>query len=74
MPVTLPAEALDLIDDLARPLERERRVAFLQAVAAELEGAAAIGPGAVYRAAARIQRAHFDPPADTRVGKSARRA
>jgi hypothetical protein len=34
MPVTLPAEANDLIDDLARPLERGRREAFLQAVAA----------------------------------------
>lgn len=68
MPVALAAENLDLVLDLAEPLERERRPAFLVAVAAELESASAIGPGAVYRAAAKVQRAHFDPPQDPRVG------
>jgi hypothetical protein len=58
-----------VVHDLAEPLERERRPAFLVAVAAELEAASAIGPGAVYRAAAKVQREHFDPSA-----RSARRA
>jgi hypothetical protein len=71
MSITLPAEAY--LDTLAAPIEPNRRSAFLAEVAAELEAAGAIGEGAVYRAAARIQRALFDPPHDARIGNAASR-
>jgi hypothetical protein len=45
-----------------RPLPVERRDAFLQAVAAELDGRQ-LGPGLVHRICADVQRAFFEPPA-----------
>jgi hypothetical protein len=74
MPVPITDADMAIVLSLASPIDRERRPAFLQAVVAELEGAEAIGPGAVYRAAAKLQRAHFDPPADARQGVANRRA
>jgi hypothetical protein len=73
LPVVLPAEALDLLDTLAAPLERERRAPFIAAVEAELEAAAAIGPGVVHQIGRRLHRAYFDPPHDARLGVAASR-
>ena len=67
MSVALPAEALDLLAALAAPLEQERRPAFLAAVEAELEVAAAIGPGLVHQVGRRLQGSFFNPPYDTRL-------
>jgi len=46
---------LALIMDLATPLARKRRSAFLEAVAARLEGRQ-VGDGALYRVALGVQR------------------
>jgi hypothetical protein len=73
MPVVLPIEALDLLDELAAPLEREKRAPFIAAVEAELEAAAAIGPGLVHQVGRRLQRSFFDPPHDARLGVAASR-
>jgi hypothetical protein len=45
----------------ARPIAVARRDAFLQAVAAALNGRE-IGPGVVHRVCAETQRRFFDPP------------
>jgi hypothetical protein len=42
MPMRLSAEDLDLLSDLAAPLDRPRREAFMTKVAAELEAASPI--------------------------------
>jgi hypothetical protein len=74
MPLTrLAASDLAIVLDLAAPIERERRLAFLEAVAAEIEAADVSGPGAVFRTAAHIQRAHFDLPQDARTGTAQHR-
>jgi hypothetical protein len=46
---------LALIMDLATPLARKQRSAFLEAVAARLEGRQ-VGDGALYRVALAVQR------------------
>jgi hypothetical protein len=53
---------LDVIFAAARPLDVDRRDAFLQAVAAELARYhGEIGPGVVYAICREQQRRHFDP-------------
>jgi hypothetical protein len=61
--IRLSDSELDAVFAAARPLPVERRDAFLQAVAGALQGCREIGPGAVYRVVAEMQRAFFDPPA-----------
>lgn len=66
MPLILSAEEQSLLLTLAAPIEQRRRDQFLDAVTAELENAAAVGPGAVHRAARSILAQFWSPPADLR--------
>ena len=68
MPVALAAETLAIVHDLARPIAPERQADFVAAVAERLDGASALGPGVVFRAAAEVQRSYFTPILDPRVG------
>jgi hypothetical protein len=60
-PIRLSDSEIDAVMRAAQPLEPSRRDAFLQQVAAALQGRQ-IGPGLVHRICAEAQRAHFDPP------------
>lgn len=60
-PIRLSDSELDAVMAAARPLPVARRDAFLQAVAAELQGRQ-IGPDLVHRICAEVQREYFDPP------------
>jgi hypothetical protein len=61
-PLALSDEQLDAVFRAARPLRVADRDAFLQDVAAALQGRSEIGDGDVYRVLADIQRHHHDPP------------
>jgi hypothetical protein len=61
-PIPLTDEQLDAIFRAARPLPVADRDAFLQDVAAALQGRSELGDGDVYRAIADVQRRHHDPP------------
>jgi len=60
-PIRLSDSELDAVMAAARPIAVDRRDAFLQQVAAELQGRQ-IGPGLVHRVCAEAQRQYFDPP------------
>jgi hypothetical protein len=56
-PIALTDAELDAVMAAARPLDRNQRDAFLQAVAHELRKAGgAVGPGVVHRVCAELQR------------------
>ena len=57
-----------LIYELAASLERPQRVAFEAAARAALAAANCTGIGAAYRLLVPIQRVHWDPPDDQRIG------
>jgi hypothetical protein len=61
-PLKLTDDELDAVLAAARPLDVGDRDAFLQAVAAALQGAGEIGPDVVHRVVAETQRQFFDPP------------
>ena len=66
----LSREAMNAIEALSAPLERDQREAFVNTVVQKVEAAAPseVGIGFVWRQAAATQRAFFDPP-DLRVGR-----
>lgn len=70
-PLALSDSELDAVMTACQPLAPDRRDAFLQEVANLLRGCVEIGPGAVHRAIALAQRAHFDAP-DLSVGSAGR--
>ena len=56
-PLRLSDSELDAVMAAARPLDRDQRDQFLQAVAVELRKAGgAVGPGTVHRICAELQR------------------
>jgi hypothetical protein len=59
---------LDVVMAAAAPLPVDRRDAFLQEVAAALEGHE-IGDGILHRVIAEVQRKFWDPPLVTAGGK-----
>jgi hypothetical protein len=61
-PIRLTDAQLDAVLAAARPLRVVDRDAFLQDVAAALQGRPDLGDGDVYRAIADVQRRHHDPP------------
>ena len=61
-PIRLSDAELDAVMAAARPIAVGRRDAFLQEIAIMLHGCVEIGPGAVHRICAEVQRRHFDPP------------
>jgi hypothetical protein len=65
-PIHLDDAELQAIMDAARPLQIHQRDGFLRAIAEELTKLSAIGPGALHRVIATVQRRHFDAP-DLRV-------
>jgi hypothetical protein len=71
-PVRLTDAELSAVMTAAQPLEPAARNAFLQDVAAALEGCAVIGPGVVHRICSEIQRRHFDAPELERRGGSSK--
>jgi hypothetical protein len=62
LPVRLTDEQLDAIFRAAQPLAVGDRGAFLQEVAAALQGRSEIGGDDVYRVFAEAQHRHHDPP------------
>jgi hypothetical protein len=71
MPLPLNAEETTMLLTLAAPIDKNRQPEFLSAVTLRLEaaGPAAIGPGAVHRAAREILGGFWSPPPDLRVGR-----
>ena len=64
----LPLDEIDsLISELAASLPRSQHAAFEAAARSALAGLDCAGPGLAYRILAPLQRAHFDPPTDSRV-------
>jgi hypothetical protein len=61
-PIPLTDEQLDAIFCAARPLRVADRDAFLQDVAAALQGRQEIGDGDIHRAVQAAQRKFWDPP------------
>jgi hypothetical protein len=60
-PLHFSDEEMDLLLALARPIEPAQRSAFLDAVAAAIEGQAS-GRGLVHQVGRRIQRQFWTPP------------
>ena len=69
-PLCLTDDELNAVFVAARPIAVDRRDAFLQQVADELRRCNGNhGPGDVHRAVRVAQKAHFDPPLATEVGR-----
>jgi hypothetical protein len=71
MPLPLSAEEMTMLRTLAAPIDKSRQLEFLGAVekALEAQSPAAIGEGAVHRAARAVQRDFWSPPPDLRSGR-----
>ena len=61
--LSLTDDELDVVFDLARPLEPELRYPFFRSLAAELARYPERGVGLVYRVGSRCQREFLRPPA-----------
>jgi hypothetical protein len=61
-PIRLTDAELDAVFAAARPLDRDLRDPFLQAVAHALSDRNIIGPGTVHQVCRELQRQFFDPP------------
>jgi hypothetical protein len=61
-PLALSDAQLTTIMQLSRPLLPAQRIAFLEMLAARLDGRRELGDGAIYRLCRELQREHFDPP------------
>jgi hypothetical protein len=61
-PLRLSDAELAEVMAAARPLQPHMRDSFMQAVAAELSRLGVVGPGAVHRICAAVQRRFYDPP------------
>ena len=62
MPLALTDAELQAVFDACRPLQPRDRDAFLKDLAEEVTRMPVIGPGALHRVIATVQRRHFDPP------------
>jgi hypothetical protein len=62
MPISLSAADHAAIERAARPLDSDRRHAFVTACMSALEGCPVLGPGVVHRTIRSLQRAYWDPP------------
>jgi hypothetical protein len=60
--LSLSDQELDIVMNLARPLDRDLRDPFLRSVASELERYQEIGPGLVFRVGKQLQREFLRPP------------
>jgi hypothetical protein len=74
-PLRLSDEEKNLLLALAQPIDQRLRPQFLAAVEAELEASGqGGGAGALWRVAARVQRAFWTPPESTVAGTPVHRA
>ena len=74
-PINLSDDEMNLLMNLAQPLDPALRPQFLEAVAQELEvtrQAGQIGEGAIHRIGRVVQRRYFDPPQLPNASKAAR--
>jgi hypothetical protein len=62
MPLRLTDAQLDRVVYATQPLTPGARAAFLEALAARLQGIAEIGDGQLYRVVADLQKQFWDPP------------
>jgi hypothetical protein len=62
VPISLSDDEMAAVLAAARPLARERRDAFLRAIATDLGRAPERGPGVLHRIIRATQRQFFDPP------------
>jgi hypothetical protein len=60
-PLKLSDSELDAVFAAARPIARDRRDEFMQAVADALGAEREIGPGVVFRVLRDTQKRYFDP-------------
>jgi hypothetical protein len=60
--LSLSDSQITTIMGLARPLSPAQRIAFLEMVAAKLNGQRDIGDGAIFRLCRDLQKELFDPP------------
>jgi hypothetical protein len=60
--LSLSDEELDVVMNLARPLEPQLRDPFLRSVASELERHPEIGVGLIFRVGKQLQRDFLRPP------------
>jgi hypothetical protein len=67
MPLSLSPAEMNLLLQLAAPIELQKRSEFLTEVAEALARTGGIGEGAVHRLARVIQRKYFDPPEFTNI-------
>lgn len=61
-PLALTDSQITQIMQLSRPLTPDQRVAFLEMIAAKLNGHNEIGDGQLYQLCRELQAALFDPP------------
>jgi hypothetical protein len=58
----LSDEQITTVMQLTRPLTPHQRTAFLEMLAAKLNGRREIGDGSLYQLLRELQRQHFSPP------------
>ena len=61
-PLALSDAQLTTIMQLSRPLLPAQRIAFLEMLAAKLNGRGELGDGTLYQLCRELQRQHFSPP------------
>jgi hypothetical protein len=68
--VALTDAQITTVMQLARPLLPQQRTAFLDMIAAKLNGQRELGDGALYRLCRELLREHelFDPPLESHPG------
>ena len=66
LPLTLSDSQITTIMQLARPLLPHQGSAFLELLAAKLNGQRELGDGEVYRLCRELQHEVFDPPIESR--------
>jgi hypothetical protein len=62
MPISLPPDCHTAIERAARPLDPQRRDAFVAAVLDALATVPELGEGAAFRTIRALQREFWDPP------------
>jgi hypothetical protein len=75
-PLTLSDSEISTVMALSRPLSPDQRTAFVELLAAKLNGHREIGDGMLYQLCRDLQRELFSPPLEAderhRVGKYGR--
>lgn len=67
-PLALSDAQITTIMALSRPLSPDQRIAFVELLAAKLNGRREIGDGTLYQLCRDLQRELFSPPLETHHG------